>query len=76
MYYYKIRQQCLDRCDHADVDTLIWLITRKYKKNNIVAKDYTHKVLATTDDPVEFLKKLDVDIKAETQWVAVMKGNQ
>ena len=80
MHYHEIRRQCparsiLEQCNNDQLKTLSWMVSRKYKKDHKVAKEHAIRALATSDDPVDYLKRLDTDIQTASQRIAVTKGN-
>ena len=73
--YYNIKQQCSVKCEGAFVDTLIWFISSKYKKDNNAVKVFSLHALTASSDPVEYYQMLESEFKTNAhQRVAVTKG--
>lgn len=63
-YYNILRQQCQAGCDNTHIDTLTTLISDDYNKDKTAARKYAIKALNSSSDPLEFLKRLEMDIQA------------
>lgn len=72
--YMKLKQQCDEQCDSEYMQTLTWLVAKEYKKENTLAREYVHKALITSNDPIEYLRQLKFNIEADIpQVVAINK---
>lgn len=74
--YIKLKQQCVKQCDSESIQTLTWLVAKEYKKANTLAREYVRKALITSNNPIEYLRQLESDIKADPPQVVAIKGKQ
>ncbi len=65
-YYDVMKQQCLTRCDNEHIDALTTLMSDDDKKDKIAARQRAIKALRISNDAVEYLKQLNIEIQSNS----------
>ena len=66
LHYTHLKQQCQTPCDNEQIQTLSWLLAREYQQDIKLARESALRILASTNDPLDYLTQLEVALGRPT----------